>query len=117
REVPGPMLVIAGSGMCTGGRIVRHLKELLPLASTTLVFVGYQARGTPGRRIQEAARRGDGHVRVDGEDVRLEAAIETLSGLSAHADQGELVRWVRALPAPRAIALHHGELEAQEGLA
>lgn len=117
REVPGPMLILAGSGMCTGGRIVRHLKELLPREETTLLFVGYQARGTPGRRIQDAARRGDGVVRIDGEDVALRASVETLSGLSAHADRGELVRWVRAIPDVRAVALHHGEPEAQKALA
>ncbi len=117
REVPGPMVVIAGSGMCTGGRIVHHLKELLPLASTTLLFVGYQAAGTPGRRIQEAARAGGGTVRIDGEDVRVEAAVETISGLSAHADRVELARWLRAIPDPRRVALHHGEPAAQSALA
>ncbi|HJL15066.1 MAG TPA: MBL fold metallo-hydrolase [Sandaracinaceae bacterium LLY-WYZ-13_1] len=117
REVPGPMLVVAGSGMCTGGRIVRHLKELLPRDTTTLLFVGHQARGTPGRRIQDAARRGEGWVRIDGEDVGLRAAVATLSGLSAHADRAELTRWVRAIPDVRAVALHHGEPGAQHALA
>jgi metallo-beta-lactamase family protein len=115
RDVPGPMLVIAGSGMCTGGRIVGHLSELLPRESTVLLFVGYQAPGTPGRAIQEAGEGGT--VRLDGEEVRIAARIETLSGLSAHADRGELVEWIRAVPRPRAVALHHGEPDAQRGLA
>jgi metallo-beta-lactamase family protein len=112
RDVKQPMLVIAGSGMCTGGRIVGHLRELLPRPETCVLFVGYQAAGTPGRAIQ-AARPGD-RVRIDGEEVPVRAAIETLSGLSAHADRKELLRWLRALPAPRAVALHHGEPEQQE---
>lgn len=116
REVPGPMVVIAGSGMCTGGRIVRHLQELLPLEETTLLFVGYQAAGTTGRRIQEASRRGGSVVRIDGEDVRVAAHVETLSGLSAHADRRELRRWLRAIPDVRRVALHHGEPEAQGAL-
>ena len=115
RDVPGPMLVIAGSGMCTGGRIVAHLTELLPRASTVVLFVGYQAPGTPGRAIQEAGE--GGVVRLDGDDVRIAARIETLSGLSAHADRGELVEWIRAVPRPRAVALHHGEPDAQRALA
>jgi metallo-beta-lactamase family protein len=121
RDMPGPMLIIAGSGMCTGGRIVGHLQELLPLESTTLLFVGFQAPGTPGRDIQRAAQnrkegRGDTTVDLDHQRVQVRAEIETISGLSAHADQGELLRWMRALPKPAAIALHHGEPEAQEGL-
>ncbi len=116
REVDGPMLVIAGSGMCTGGRIVAHLSELLPLEKTTLLFVGYQAAGTAGRRIQEAARRPGSIVRLSGEDVRVNARVETLSGLSAHADRRELARWLRAIPSVRRVALHPGEPEAQAAL-
>ncbi len=129
RDVPGPMLIIAGSGMCTGGRIVGHLQELLPLDSTTVLFVGFQAPGTPGRAIQEAAQvrsrsagasagsgsTRSGTVRLAHESVPVRATIETLSGLSAHADRGELLRWLRAIPSPGRVALHHGEVEAQEG--
>lgn len=121
RDVPGPILIIAGSGMCTGGRIMGHLQELLPVESTTVLFVGFQAPGTGGRAIQEAARRrrnGEvGSVRLDHEDVIVRANIETISGLSAHADQRELRRWVRAIPNPACVALHHGEVEAQRGVA
>lgn len=117
REVSEPMLIIAGSGMCTGGRIVGHLRELLPKPETCVLFVGYQARGTPGRAIQEAARRGGGRVRLDGEEVMVRCEVQTLSGLSAHADRTELLRWLRALPNPRRVALHHGEPEAQRAFA
>ncbi len=115
RDVKDPMLVIAGSGMCTGGRIVGHLQELLPRPETCVLFIGYQASGTPGRTIQ-SARRGD-VVRIGGEDVRVQATIETISGLSAHADRDELLTWCRALPNPKRIALHHGEPEAQQAFA
>ena len=116
RDVADPMLIIAGSGMCTGGRIVGHLIELLPRPETCVVFVGFQAQGTPGRRIQRAARN-QGAVRLGGSEVPVRASIETLSGLSAHADRGELRRWLSALPNPRRIALHHGERDAQDALA
>lgn len=112
RDLPGPMLIIAGSGMCTGGRIVGHLIDGLPDPSTVVLFVGHQAEGTPGRRIQEAAKTG-GRVRLDGEEVLVRARIETLKGLSAHADRGELCDWLSHLPKPKRIALHHGDEDAQ----
>jgi metallo-beta-lactamase family protein len=115
-----PMLIIAGSGMCTGGRVVGHLQQLLPLQSTTVLFVGYQARGTPGRAIQEAANRragGTRSVRLGQHDVAVRAQVETLSGLSAHADRDELRRWLEAIPGVQRVALHHGEPEAQRGFA
>jgi len=112
RDIPQPTIIIAGSGMCTGGRIVGHLKELLPRPETCVVFAGYQAHGTPGRRIQ-TARSGD-RIRLDGEEIPVRASIETLSGLSAHADRDELWTWAGNLPAVRVLALHHGEPEEQE---
>ena len=112
RDVKQPMLIIAGSGMCTGGRIVGHLKELLPRPETCVLFAGYQAAGTPGRVIQRA-RPGE-QVRLDGEEVTVRASIETLTGLSAHADRNELLRWLRALPSVGRVALHHGEPEQQQ---
>jgi metallo-beta-lactamase family protein len=113
---PGPMIIIAGSGMCTGGRIIGHLREGLPSERTTVLFVGYQAEGTPGRRIQEAAKSG-GSVWLDGEEVRVRARIATLKGLSAHADRGELLHWLKAIPGARRVALHHGDVDAQEAFA
>jgi metallo-beta-lactamase family protein len=115
-EVSEPMLIIAGSGMCTGGRVVSHLIDLLPGEQHCVVFVGYQARGTPGRAIQAAAASG-GSVRIGGQEIPVRARIETLSGLSAHADRGELLRWLQALPEPRRVALHHGEPAAQAAFA
>jgi metallo-beta-lactamase family protein len=114
--MPGPMLIIAGHGMCTGGRIVGHLRRLLPIEQTTVLFVGYQAEGTPGRGIQRAATRG-GRVWLDHEEVRVRAHVETLSGLSAHADRRELARWLGAIPDVQQVALHHGEPKAQRSFA
>jgi metallo-beta-lactamase family protein len=115
-EMPGPLLIIASNGMCTGGRIVGHLRRLLPIEQTTVLFVGYQAEGTPGRAIQRAAARG-GRVLIDHEEVRVRADVETIGGLSGHADRQELARWLRAIPDVRSVALHHGEPKAQRAFA
>lgn len=112
----GPLVIIAGSGMCTGGHVVAHLRRLLPLEQSTIVFVGYQAEGTPGRAIQRAGARG-GRVSLDHEEVRVRADVETLSGLSAHADRRELAHWLDAIPNVHRVALHHGEPNAQRGFA
>ncbi|HTV17501.1 MAG TPA: MBL fold metallo-hydrolase [Polyangiaceae bacterium] len=114
--MPGPMLILAGNGMCTGGRIVGHLRRLLPIDQTTVLFVSYQAEGTPGRAIQRAATRG-GRVWLDHEEVRVRAHVETLSGLSAHADRRELGRWLGAIPDVQKVALHHGEPRVQRSFA
>jgi metallo-beta-lactamase family protein len=116
QQMDGPMIIIAGSGMCTGGRILGHLREGLPEADTTVLFVGYQGQGTPGRRIQEAAEHG-GRVDIDGESVVVKAKIATLRGLSAHADRKELLGWLGHIPNLKRVALHHGEPEAQESFA
>lgn len=113
RDLPGPMIVIAGSGMVTGGRILGHLRDGLPDETTTVLFVGYQAEGTPGRRIQNAAASG-GKVHIDGEEVLVRAKVRTLKGLSAHADRKELLAWLRHVPDVRRVALHHGDVAAQE---
>ncbi|MFZ9888581.1 MAG: MBL fold metallo-hydrolase [Myxococcota bacterium] len=112
REMPGPLVVIAGSGMLTGGRILGHLAEGLSDERNTLLFAGYQAEGTLGRRIQQAGKRG-GRVSVDGAEVPVRASIGTLRGLSAHADRGELLAWLRAIPGVQRVALHHGDASAQ----
>ncbi len=116
RDLPGPLLIIAGSGMCTGGRILRHLVDGLPDPSTVVLFVGYQAEGTPGRRIQDAAKAG-ARLELDGEEVLVRARVENVKGLSAHADRAELLAWLRHLPTPRVLALHHGDEEAQRSFA
>jgi len=117
RDEEQSMLIIAGSGMCTGGRIVGHLRALLPRPETDVLIVGYQAAGTPGRALLEAASEGgERWVEFDGEKVKVRAAVHQLSGLSAHADQGELLAWLAAIPSVGQVVLHHGEVEAQVGM-
>lgn len=113
-EAKGPMIVIAASGMCEGGRILHHLIHGLGDAKNTVLFVGYQGDGTLGRRLKDGAET----VNVLGEPVRRRAEIASLEGFSAHADQRELVEWAAALaPAPRQIFLVHGDPAPAETLA
>ena len=116
RDAPGPMIIIAGSGMLTGGRIVSHLVDGgLSDERNTLLFAGHQGAGTPGRRIQDASRN-QGKVWLDGQEVPVRARIDTLHGLSAHADRKELAAWLRAIPQVKRVALHHGDVSAQRAL-
>lgn len=116
--VETPMLIIAGSGMCTGGRILGHLRALLPVPETDVIFVGYQARRTLGRRILDAAgSEVEETVWIHREEIPVRAHIHQLHGLSAHADQAELTGWFGAIPDARALGLMHGEGRAQESLA
>ena len=106
-------IVLAGSGMCAGGRVVNYLKALLGDERTDLLFVGYQAKGTPGRSIQE----GRGAVVLDGKRYAVRAQVHTLSGYSAHADQRNLVSFVRRMRVkPQKIVLVHGEARARRVL-
>ena len=114
-DTDGPMIVIAGSGMCQGGRILRHLKKGLPDPETTVLFVGHQSVGTKGRVIQEARETGK-KVYIEGEEIPVRCRIDTLRGLSAHADRDELLHWVSQIPDVKRIALHHGEKDAQHAL-
>jgi metallo-beta-lactamase family protein len=112
-----PAIVIAASGMCTGGRIVNYLKAMLGDARHNVVFVGYQAKGTPGHAIQQYGPTG-GYVDLDGERIDIKAGIATLNGYSAHADQQGLVNFAtRMRKPPSEIRLVHGEREAKEALA
>ena len=114
----GPAIIIAGSGMCTGGRIVEHLITGLEDQLNDVFFVGYQAHGTPGRDIVKYSNRPDGYVYLDGKKVSIKAKVHSLSGYSAHADQKGLVEWVESMPEkPRKIKLVHGEPKAQRALA
>ncbi len=109
-----PAIVIAGSGMCSGGRVVNYLKKFLGRSTTDIVFVGYQASGTPGHYIQNA---GD-WVRLDGKRFDINAAVHTIPGYSAHADQADLIRFVEGFAErPKAIRLVHGEYQAKQVLA
>lgn len=101
-----PAVIVAASGMATGGRVVHHLKQRLSDERTSVVFVGYQAAGTRGRALVDGAPM----VAIHGDPVAVKAEIQQLHGLSAHADRRELLRWVEALPAPpERIFLNHGE--------
>jgi metallo-beta-lactamase family protein len=110
----GPCIIISASGMCEGGRILHHLLHGLGDERNTVLFVGFQAEGTLGRRLKEGATT----VNVFGEPVMRRAEIAALDGFSAHGDQNELLAWAEALsPRPRTIFLVHGEVPAAETLA
>jgi len=113
----GPMIIIAGSGMVEGGRIVHHLLRGAPDPRNTILIVGFMAENTLGRRIVE----GRPTLRILGEDVPLRARVEVLNGYSAHADRRELHDWVRAVRGPGAhqvpVFLVHGEAAAQDAFA
>lgn len=116
--MPGPAVIIAGSGMCTGGRILDHLKAGLGDPRNDVLFVGYQAAGTLGREILRCAQAGRGRVPVDGERVEVRARVQRLPGYSAHADRQGLVDWVRSARGRiGAIKLVHGEAGAKRALA
>ena len=112
-DVRGPAVIISASGMCTGGRILHHLKWRLPHKDNLVVFVGYQAEGTRGRRLLEGADR----IRIHGEEVPVKARIVQVPALSAHADQGELLTWLSAFgSAPKQTFITHGEAIGSRGL-
>jgi metallo-beta-lactamase family protein len=118
QEVEGPCVIVAGSGMCTGGRIVDHLAKGLSDPRNDIFFVGYQASGTAGREITEKAGRPGATVRLNGETVAIRARIHRLTGYSAHADRKGLLGWVEAMDKrPGEIRLVHGEPEARRALA
>lgn len=116
RHTGRPAIVIAASGMCSGGRIMNYLKALIEDSRTDIVFVGYQARGTPGRDIQTYGPR-KGYVLLDGQRYNINADVFTLSGYSAHADQKGLVNFVKRMRhKPARIRLVHGETHAKQAL-
>ncbi len=105
-------IIIAGSGMCTGGRIRHHLKNNVWRRDCHVIIVGYQAHGTTGRKLVEGAR----HIRLWGETIRVAATIHTVGGLSAHADQRGLLEWYGAFADHPPVVLVHGEARGQEPL-
>ena len=106
-------IIIASSGMATGGRVVHHLFDGLPDPRNTVLFVGFQAAGTRGRQLVDGAQ----HVKMFGQHVPVHARIEKIDGMSAHADAGEIIRWLRTFPrAPKMTYLVHGEVVAQDAL-
>lgn len=111
-----PAIVIAASGMCAGGRITNYLKALLNDSRTDVLFVGYQAEGTPGRDIQKYGPRG-GYVYLEGERVDIRAGVHTISGYSAHADQQDLISFVMGMrEKPSEIRIVHGDRDAKRAL-
>lgn len=112
-----PAIVIAGGGMCSGGRIVNYLKAMLGDKRHNVLFVGYQAKGTPGHEIQSYGPRG-GYVDLDGERIDIRAGITSIGGYSAHADQKGLVEFVTGIqPWPTEILIVHGDSAAKQALA
>jgi metallo-beta-lactamase family protein len=110
----GPMIVLAGSGMATGGRVLHHLEHRLPDHRNTVLLTGFQASGTRGRSLLDGART----LRIHGRDVPVRAQVVQIDGLSAHADRREIMRWLRGFDrAPLATYLVHGEAEQARALA
>jgi len=111
-ESARPAVVIAASGMSVGGRIVNYLKAMLGDARHNVLFVGYQAAGTPGRQIQRAGQGGS--VKLDGETYPIRAAIEAISGYSAHGDQQGLLQFVAGIAqGPGEVRVVHGDAGAK----
>ena len=112
-NVRGGAVIMAGSGMCTGGRVRHHLKHNLWRPESSVIFVGYAARGTLARRIVDGAMT----VRIYHEDIPVRAKIFTIGGFSAHADQAELLAWHRQTGNPERTFLVHGDKEVMEHFA
>src|SRR4030095_13430250 len=105
-DAKGTRVIISASGMMTGGRVLHHAIRLVPDPNATLVFVGYQAAGTLGRRILD----GEKEVRILGQPAPVRCGLDKIGGFSAHADWKEVIRWLEGLPAgPRHTFLTHGE--------
>jgi metallo-beta-lactamase family protein len=113
-EASGARIIVSASGMMTGGRVLHHALRLLPDPNTTLLFVGYQAAGTTGRRILNGERE----VKIMGQWVPVRCRIERIGSFSAHADWKEILRWLEGMPAPpRQTFLTHGEPAAANAMA
>jgi metallo-beta-lactamase family protein len=123
RTRPRPIMVVASSGMLTGGRILHHLKDFLPDPACTLLFIGYQGQGTLGYAIQHGAKE----AHIDGEKFPIRCRVRSISGFSAHADEHELDDWVRGFAAaggsvasdgaPKQVFVVHGDPDAAEAFA
>ncbi len=105
----GPMVIIAGSGMATGGRVVHHLKTFAPDPRNTILFAGFQAEGTRGAAMLKGAET----IKIHGEYVPVLAQIESIDSLSAHADYAQIIEWMKKMKkTPRQVFVTHGEQEA-----
>lgn len=113
-SLPGGRIIISSSGMLTGGRVLHHLRRLLPDEKNLIVLAGYQAPGTRGRALLEGART----LRMHGQDIPVRAEFIEMHGLSSHADQDDLMRWLQSGPSlPRQVFVTHGEPSASAALA
>jgi metallo-beta-lactamase family protein len=113
-SMEGARVIIAASGMMNGGRVLHHALRLLPDENATVVFVGYQAAGTLGRRVAD----GEKQVKVFGQWLPVRCQIEKIGGFSAHADWKEVIRWLEGLPsAPKRVFVTHGEPDAAQAMA
>ena len=118
RHANRPIMVVASSGMLTGGRIMHHLKDFLPDPKCTLLFIGYQGEGTLGRHIQDGGKT----ARIDGQEIDVRCRVRSISGFSAHADQHELEAWLahfggKSDGAPKTVFIVHGDPDAAEAFA
>jgi metallo-beta-lactamase family protein len=119
RTAKRPIMVVAASGMLTGGRVMHHLKDFLPDPTCTLLFIGYQGEGTLGRHIQNGAKT----ARIDGQEIDVRCRVRVISGFSAHADQHELEAWLAHFARtgtdgrPKQIFIVHGDPDAAEAFA
>jgi len=112
-KISGGALIMAGSGMCTGGRVRHHLRHNLANSEASVIFVGFAARGTLARLIIDGAK----HVRLFDEDIPVRARVHTINGFSAHADQRELVEWLARIAEVKTTVLVHGEEAAMRAMA
>jgi metallo-beta-lactamase family protein len=111
-RVTGGAVIMAGSGMCTGGRVRHHLKQNLGRDQSSVIFVGFAAQGTLARRIIDGAKV----IKIFGESYPVKASIHTINGFSAHADQSELLGWHASVKDPEVTYLVHGEEDAMTRL-
>jgi metallo-beta-lactamase family protein len=113
-QIKGTAIIIAGSGMCTGGRIKHHLVTNISRPESTILFAGYQAEGTLGREIVDGARE----VRIFGQFYPVKATIAYINGFSAHADRDELIKWLSSIrQPPRHLFVTHGEAKVAQHFA
>ena len=109
KEIEGLGILVAASGMSSGGRVVHHLKNLLPGEDNTVILVGFQAAGTRGRLLEEGARE----VKIHGEWIPVHAQIVKIESFSVHADSNELIAWLRQISKPKSAFVVHGEADSQ----
>ncbi|WP_297432006.1 MBL fold metallo-hydrolase RNA specificity domain-containing protein [Sulfurimonas sp.] len=109
-DIKSRAIIIAGSGMCNGGRITHHFKHRIWDKKNAVIFVGFQAQGTLGREIVEGTK----WINVYGEDIVVKSSIHTINGFSAHADQDGILAWVSKIKNLKKVFLVHGELESQQ---